>query len=346
MSVGSAQAAAAEWVLRHASREPWFRGAYFSGSTVGLPDDAELPVGSDVDVMVVRAEAEPAPKLGKFIYHSALLEVTYLPWPQLASVEEVLSSYHLASGLRVDTIIADPGGELRALQRQVARHFAELAWVRRRCESARAVIANWIGAIPRAAPWHDQVSAWLFGTGVTTHVLLVAALLNPTVRLRYLRARDVLVDYGYPDLYLDLLKLLGCAELTPQRVEHHLIALARTFDAAAAAFKTPYRFSSDITPAARPIAIDGSRALVRTGCHREAVFWIVATFARCHAILAADAPDVQRALAPAFDAILADLGIASPDDLIRRGEAVTQFLPKLWATTEAILAANPGIRRP
>jgi len=346
VTVGSARAAAAEWVRRHAGREPWFRGAYFSGSTVGLPEDAELPVGSDVDVMIVRAEAEPPPKLGKFMYRGALLEVTYLSWPRLASVEEVLRSYHLAAGLRVDTIIADPSGELRALQRQVARHFADPQWVRLRCAGARTGIENNLRAIDPAAPWRDQVTSWLFGTGVTTHVLLVAALRNPTVRLRYLRARDVLVDYGHADLYVELLYLLGCAEMTPQRVQHHVADLARTFDAAAAAFKTPYRFSSDITAAARPIAIDGSRELIRTGCHREAVFWIVATFGRCHTILAADAPDVQRALAPAFDAIVADLGITSSDDLLRRAEAVTQFLPRLWETTEAILAANPDISAP
>jgi hypothetical protein len=44
-----------------------------------------------------------------------------------------------------------------------------------------------------------------------------------------------------------------------------------------------------------------------------------------------------------FDAIVADLGITSTDDLIRRAEDVTQFLPRLWETTEAILSINPGI---
>lgn len=112
-------------------------------------------------------------------------------------------------------------------------------------------------------------------TSVTTHVLLVAALRNPTVRLRYLAARDVLADYGQVGLYPELLRLLGCAQLTRQRVQQHLRELTRTFDAAAAVAKTPFFFSSDITALARPIAID-------------------ATFARCHKILAADAePHLQ-----------------------------------------------------
>ncbi|CAM4352842.1 hypothetical protein L1N85_25445 [Paenibacillus alkaliterrae] len=344
MRVGSARTAAAEWIMQHASRETGFLGAYFSGSTIGLPDDAELPAASDIDVVIVTDQAEPPLKLGKFVYRGTLVEATYLSWNQLASIEEVLTSYHLAGSFRVDTIIADPTGQLRTLQLQVARHYTERVWVRRRCENARKRIENGLRAIDTSAPLHDQVMAWLFPTGVTTHLLLVAALRNPTVRLRYLAARDVLVEYGHAGLYPDLLKLLGCAHLTPERVEHHLAELTRTFDAAVAVVKTPFFFSTDITATARTIAIDGSYELIRSGCHSEAVFWIVATFARCHKILAADAPpDLQCALAPAFDAIIVDLGITSSDTLIRRAEDVIRFLPKLWETTEAILLANPGI---
>jgi len=244
----------------------------------------------------------------------------------------------------VDTIIADPTGQLRRLQTQVSRHFTERVWVHRRCENARQKIEDGLRAIDISAAWHEQVTAWLFPTSVTTHVLLVAALRNPTVRLRYLAARDVLRDYGHASRYPDLLTLLGCAQLSPERVAHHLGELARIFDAAAAAAKTPFFFSTDIAPAARPIAIDGSRELIHTGARREAAFWIVATFARCHKILAADAaPELQHAFAPAFDAIVADLGITSTDDLIRRADDVTQFLPRLWETTGAILFSNPGI---
>ena len=345
MRVGAAREAAVDWVMRHACPRDGFRGAYFSGSTVGMPAEAELLIGSDVDVVVVTSSADPSLKLGKFMHRGALLEVTYLPWRQIASAHEVLASYHLAGSFRVDTIIADPTGDLRGLQVQVSRHFAERVWVRRRCENARQKVDHGLRRIDTTAPWPDQVTAWLFPTGVTTHVLLVAALRNPTVRRRYLAAHDLLVEYALPGLYQDLLRLLGCAELTPQRVEHHLLALARTFDAAAAAAKTQFFFTSDITPQARRIAIDGSRDLIQTGHHREAVFWIVATFARCHTILAVDAPrDVRHALAPAFDDILSDLGIASSEDLVRRATLVIQFLPTVWAAAETILSTNPEIR--
>jgi hypothetical protein len=344
MRVGEARAAAVDWVLRHARLQDGFLGAYFSGSTVGLPTAAELPAASDIDVVVVIAQAEAPLKLGKFVYQGTLLEVTYMPWRQIGSVSDVLTTYYLAGSFRVDTIIADPTGELHGLQVQVSRLFAEREWVRRRCENARRKAEQGLQSIDPLAPWPEQVAAWLFSTSIATLLPLIAALRNPTVRLRYLAARHVLADYDHAGLYPELLRLLGCAELTPQRVEEHLAALAQTFDTAATAAKTPFFFSSDITPQARPIAIEGSRDLIRAGNHREAVFWIVATFARCHTILAVDAPrGVQRALAPVFDDILADLGIASTDDLRGRARAAGQFLPSVWATAEGILSANPAI---
>ncbi|MEG6590270.1 hypothetical protein [Paenibacillus barengoltzii] len=80
----------------------------------------------------------------------------------------------------------------------------------------------------------NQVLGWLFPTGVTTHVLLTAALRNPTIRLRYLRAREVLEAYGHREVYAELLQLLGCTQLTARRTEAHLKVLERTFDTAAA----------------------------------------------------------------------------------------------------------------
>jgi hypothetical protein len=342
--VGSARSAAARWVGEHTHQAGWFQGAFFSGSTAWLPEDTELPAGSDVDVMIVTTHDDPPPKLGKFRYQGTLIEVTYLSWRLLASAEQVLADYHLAGCFRAgtDPVIADPTGRLRSLHQRVARGFAEPAWVRRRCQQARSKILNGLEAIDPSAPWHDQVTTWLFATSVTTHVLLVAARRNPTVRLRYQAARQVLTDYGQAGHYPQLLRLLGCAQLTQRQVAQHLRGLARTFDAAAEVATTPFFFSTDITALARPVAIDASQRLVDGGDHREAVFWIVATFARCHKIMAADAPHLEHELAPAFQAMMADLGITSTEDLLRRAEQTTRFLPTLWETAETILSADSG----
>ncbi|MFD0022333.1 hypothetical protein [Streptomyces sp. NPDC058382] len=344
MRVGAARAAAVRWVSAHARTAPGYRGAYFSGSTVGRPDDAELAPSSDVDVMVVTEQDEPPAKPGKLRYEGVLLEISYVPWAELDDPAEVLSSYHLAGSFRRDTVIDDPTGRLRALHAAVSPRFAEPGWVHRRCLDALHRVEGRLAAFDTSLPFHEQVTAWMFPTGVTTHVLLVAALRNPTVRLRYAAAREVLTAYGRPELYPELLELLGCAGVSGQRVRHHVAELTRTFDATVPVARTPFFFSSDLTAQARPIAVDGSLELLDRGDHREAVFWIVATLARCHTVLAVDAPALHAARLPAFEAAVAELtGITGTADILARRDEVTRFLPRLRAAAEEILAAGAGV---
>jgi hypothetical protein len=113
--------------------------------------------------------------------------------------------------------------------------------------------------------------------------------------------------------------------------------LSRVFDATSRVIKTPFFFASDLSDEARAIAIDGSQALIDAGLHREAIFWLVATYARCQKVLHHDAPvEVQERFQPGFRALLSDLGIQSADDLMIRGAQVEAFLPRLWEMTETI----------
>ncbi|KRG13152.1 hypothetical protein [Lederbergia galactosidilytica] len=344
MKVQHARTNASEWVYTHARHVQGYSGAYFSGSIIGLSEQDDLAPSSDVDIVVI-TEDEPPFKLGKFIYKGTLLEVTYLTWKPLSTVEKVLSSYHLAGSFRVDTIIDDPTGRLRSLQKAVSQHFYQLEWVRRRCLNAREKVENGLRSINRNAAFHEQVTSWLFPTGVITHIILVAALENPTVRKRYLKTKEVLINYGYETLYEDLLDLVGCAHWHPQQVQLHLEALRQTFDKTVEVAKTPFFFSSDITEESRPIAISGSQSLIDSGHQREAVFWIIATFARCHTILAVDAPSLHHEYFPFFQAAVGDLGVFSTDDLLERAERARQFLPPVWTATEDILDKNPLIQR-
>jgi hypothetical protein len=345
MRVGDARAVASRWVAGHAAEVPGFAGAFLSGSAAWLPAEAELPATSDVDVLVATTAAPAPPKLGKLRSEGVLLDVGYLPADQLATPERVLASYYLAGSLRTDTVLADPTGRLRQVQAATARHFAERRWVRRRCQDAEARIVDGLGRLDRAQPLPAQVLAWLFPTGVTTHVLLTAGLRNPTVRLRYLAAGRLLADYGLAGFTEELLALLGAGDLPRERVERHLAAMTAVFDDAAAVARTPFPFASDISVATRPVAVEGGRELVAGGHHREAVFWIAATYARCLTILDSDAPAALRARhEPGFAALLGDLGAADPAALGRRASETLGFLPRLRRVAEAILAANPAIR--
>ncbi|WP_431032111.1 hypothetical protein ACQYWQ_01920 [Streptomyces sp. P6-2-1] len=351
MRVGTAREAARDWVARNGPGLPGFAGAYFSGSTVGLAADAVLSPYADVDLVVVLDTPLPPPKPGKFPHAGALLEVTYEPWAALASADTVLGDYHLAPPLaRTDTLIADPDGRLAALVAEVARGFARPEHVLRRCAQAAGRVRNGLAALPADAPLPQQVTAWLFPSGVTTHVLLVAALRNPTIRLRYPAVRDVLVPGPHEELYEDLLGALGCAHLDRARVAGHLAVLTETFDATSGVpVRTPFPYAADLRPDARPVAVDGSADLVARGLHREAVFWIVATLARCHTVLAADAPALQRGLLPGFREVLADLGLSGYADLRARGErTAAELLPRVEEAAAGIVRdgrAGPGALR-
>ncbi|MEZ4725686.1 MAG: hypothetical protein R3E79_00970 [Caldilineaceae bacterium] len=344
MLVNVAKAIARQWVMTEGSQLPGFCGAFYHGSTNWLAADAPLPPTSDLDIMVVLTDPDLPPKLGKFIYQDVMLEVSYLAGDQLQSPEAVLRQSHLAGSFQADGIIADPTGQLRQLQAVVAREYAKRQWVYARCAHARDKILHNLRGLNPADPFHDQVAAWLFAAGVTTHVLLVAGLRNPTVRQRYVAVRELLAEYDHLAFYAPLLDLLGCGQMSRAAVETHLAALTAAFDAAKTVIKTPFFFAADIRDIARPVSIDGSHDLIARGYHREAVFWMVATYSRCQKVFYQDAPPaMQETFTTGYRRLLADLGITSCADLQQRGEQIKDFLPQVWTVAEAILNANPAI---
>jgi hypothetical protein len=343
MHVSEAKAAARRWVASEGPGIPGFAGAFFHGSANWMSDDESFPNGSDLDVMLVLDGPPPVTKLGKFIYDGVLLEVSHLSREELGTAEQLLGQYNLAGSFQRPNIIADPAGFLTPLNEAVAREYARRRWVRARCEHARDKVLHSY-PIAEAAPFHDQVNAWLFPTGSTTHVLLVAGLRNPTVRRRYAATRDLLNEYGHAAFYETLIAQLDPATMTQARAAEHLSALGAAFDDAAAVIRSPFFFAADITAHARSIAIGGSAALITTGLHREALFWIAATYCRCMAVFAQDGtPEIQSSHEPGFHALLADLYVATPEALRRRKEGLVAFMPEVCAVAEAIMAANPAI---
>jgi hypothetical protein len=341
--VGEAKAAARRWVATEAAGMPGFAGAFFHGSINWLADADPFPDGSDLDVMLVLDGPLPPTKPGKFVYDGVLLEVSQLSRAQLGTAEGILGQSHLAGSFMGPSIIADSTGTLTPLQAAVAREYARRPWVRARCEHARDKALHGL-RVDETAPFHDQVNAWLFPTGIATHVLLVAGLRNPTVRRRYATARDLLREYGHEEFYETLLAQLDPAAMTQERAAEHLAALGAAFDDAAAIIRSPFFFAADISARARPIAIGGSRELIARGLHREALFWVVATYCRCMAVFAQDGtPDLRARHDPGFRRLLGDLGIVTLGDLRRRKDALVTFMPRVWAVAEAIMAANPAI---
>jgi hypothetical protein len=346
MLVKQAKDVARDWVAAQAQTLPGFHGAYFAGSINWLPDDATLSQTSDVDLMVVLADSSAPPKLGKTLFRDALLDVTYLASDPFQSAETMLGDFQKAPSFVTGDIVADPSGALTALQTSVSRDFTRRTWVEKRCDNARSHALRYTQLFSESVPLHDQVIPWLFSNAVMAEIPLVAGLKNPTVRRRYLHTRLLLAQYGHSDLYSTLLESLGCTDLSAARTRHHLTTLTPAFDEAKSIVTSPFPFAADISDAARPIAIDGSRELIDRGDHREAVFWIVATYSRCRKVLHDDGDgDVRHAFNDGYRALLADLGITSFDDVKKGIDKVKGLLPRISQAAEAIIAANPDIER-
>jgi hypothetical protein len=343
MIVEQARNIARRWVATDAHSLPGFRGALWHGSIITMPADDPLPASSDIDIVVVVDDPAAQPSLGKIVRDGVLLDVSFLGWDQARDPERLLADHSIAPTFRSPELLADPTGALAGVQAVVAREFPKRARVEQRCASAVARIERNIASLSEARPFHENVMAWLFAAGITTHVVLVAGLRNPTVRKRYLAARELLDEVGMPEVYPELLDLLGCRDWTRETATRHLDALAEAFDAAGAVIRTPVFFANDLSDASRPIAIGGSRELIEAGDHREAVFWIVATWARCMTVFHNDAPELERRFDAGFRATVADLGIASFDDLQRRAAALEAYLPRLSIVAAAITDATPGI---
>lgn len=345
MNARNAKRIANEWIDSAGARDQHFVGAVLHGSVNWMEDEAELAPSSDLDVLVIRDGDEDAAKPGKFIYRDLLLEVSYLPWEAISTPEAVLGNYQLAGSFQGAGLLADPTGRLAELQAAVSGEYARGEWVRRRSEHVRMRALQGFPLIAEDE-LHDQVTSWLFSTGALTHMVLVPALENPTVRKRYLAARSVLARYGFENEYLAMLDLLGARDLSPEQVGGYLDAMTEAFDAAKQVIRSPFFFAADISDVSRPVAIDGSRELIEAGDHREAIFWIVATYCRCLKVLTTDgAPGARLPFEDEFQAMLRDLGVAGYDDRVGQVQRSRDEIPRVWNIANAVMSDNPRVER-
>lgn len=339
MTVREARVIAREWAERYGSGFPGYCGAYLSGSFLQAAEDEVWPETSDIDIVIVINKEPPEIKPGKFLCGGVLLEVSLIRKEEYASLEHILSTHYLAYALHMDGILADPEGYLEPLHLEVKEQYAREIWVRRRCRSFIDHIQASIASFNTGAPFHEQVTGWLFPTGITTFPILAAALENCTVRKRYTAARTVLETYGLTDFYPPLTRLLTGDDFNALSLPDHLHELETTFDLAANTRgpSAHYPFRSDISFSSRPVALGGSRALIESAYPMEAVFWMAATFARCHAILSMDAPALHQERLPKFQAFMASLGITGTGAMVRRNEALLAFLPEVERIADAII---------
>ena len=343
MLVKQAKSIAEEWVEKESGNISNFFGAFFHGSINWLSESAVFPENSDVDIMVVIENDNPQ-KIGKFRYKNILLEVSYISREKLQSPSQVLKKYHLAGSFKYPSIILDPSGELTRVQEKVADKFNEKYWVYKRCEHVKNKINNRY-QFEEKNSFPEQVFSWVFPAGLTTHLLLTAGLKNPTVRRRFLAVKKLLKKYNYLDFYEELLGLLRVHRLNQEDVKKHLNKLAEVFDLAKEVKNPPVIYASDISDTARTISIGGSREMIKNDNYREAVFWIIVTYARCLKILNyADSNEEKNIADERLRDMLNDLGIKTSSDLKKARKKIKKILPEVWKMAEKIINKNPEIK--
>lgn len=322
---------ATDWLSANAAGMPGFAGAFLSGSVAWMQPDAPVRRGSDIDIFVVIEGSDLPSRSGKLCWKGAVLEINYLNLETISNVKAVLADYHLASAFRCDGLLADPTGKITVLRHEIGREFAKACWVRQRCSQARDRARERVLGFRGADALHDRVTTLFFGAGLCPHMILVADLANPTIRRRYIASGSVLKRYHRLDLHEQLLSTLGSLNWSRQMAQNHLADVAAGFDLACSVLRSPYKFASDMSLAARPVAIDGSLEMIQSGFHREAAFWLIAIMSRSRAVIAMDgSADQITCIDKVYWRLLHALGIENEQVMDMRADQAFADITACW----------------
>lgn len=356
LTAREASLAAEAWVRQEAVRTPGFVGALLVGSIRELSPTDPYPPGSDVDVWVIvegpvpDARRDPPSPLwpDKFAFRGAVLERGYFSWKSLRDPAAVLADPNLGPTLARAGLLSDPSGHLAGLTATVAAEYPRRSWARLRLEGAVAKVAEVCAEVERVMHLPtDELPPWravVFQHAVHLAACLpaVAALRRPTVRRSLVLAREVLEAHGRADLAEALLGALGSVALGRAEAERVLAELEPAYDRAAAVHRTRFGRDWNVSPAARPLAIEGIRELLETH-HREAMSHAHVIRGIAQEILENDAPEAERVrFREGYLALLSALDMADEAGMGRRFAALMALLPALREAAESMLPAEDG----
>jgi hypothetical protein len=301
-----------------------------------MDDLSILPRTSDIDIMLV-CEGSSAGKLGKRLEGGLLIELSSIDKSEFEPPEKISGNYFLAGSFRKPTWIFDHDGILDRATTITGRNFSDPYYVQQRIEHALRNSGTFLERSKTNLPLHEKVSCWLFARGVLAQVLLVAGLKNPTVRKRYLDARIFLEHHREEAFYEELLALSNFHLIGPGLAIKHLDNLEKIFDQVATLVNESHPFAADLTADAKPVAIGGSRELIAQGAHREAMFWITATFCRCMTVIFQQpASEETQVYKNNFQLLLHDLNLHDAEEFELSNEKYFAFVPRLRKLIQGI----------
>ncbi len=347
MKCAEAKRIAQEWVRREGPNVRGYQGAYFIGSINTRPDDSDLPTTSDVDLTFVLDDDDPQTVQTlhlDFDHDGLMLDRSVHSFEQFQDAQSVLGSPWLAAHFATNCVIDDPSGRLTSVHHYVAQHYAERAWVEKRCAQVAVDFQDYKEMMVGSRS--ESLYRWGFPLVAITlaQYILVAHLQNPTTRSALVVTQAILKDYGQSALHEEMLQTLGSATLERDQVEAHFDEFCAAFNYAIAIRHTRFDADGAVTEPARPATIDGTKALIENGSHREAMFPLLWNRALCQIAIDFDAPPQERERYTLdYEQLLQSLGLATLDDHIARAQLAQQTFDRIRVTAAAIMDRNPAI---
>jgi hypothetical protein len=349
-----AKEAAREWVAANRGDWPGLVAAHLVGGITSLPDDAPFPATKDVDLHLIVADDSPLLEQGPWggiiaaSSRGLAMEAGIKPVADYRSAAAVLANPEIAHHLLGDAVLFDPEGLLRRLLPDVRVDYARRHWVEARLSFERRGLAEAMAMLaPARAAMGASAEVNLLGytSSFATAALCVANLEPPRMGSRSIvRLGEMLADHGRGDLHEEVLAGTGLGNLTKPRAIRLLAETAEAFDLATALPPRPRPFAHKLHRHLRPHLVDGCRAMIEEGRHREGSGWLVAAHAAATDAVLADGPEAAKPLLAARrDALLRDLKLAP--DAARDAAAARLRLAyaEIFALADEIAAANPGV---
>ena len=348
MNMGAAKAIARQWLAETWEGKPGFLGAIYCGSTNWKADETEYVPPSDIDILIwIDSETRTLDRLYR---DGVILQPALLPYSRLSRTpEEILSDFRIASHFSVPSIIADPTGHLTLLHQAIAPVYAQRQWVCARCERVGTrldeILDTWLAPDLETDAFWMQVMDFYYAVFILSEIIPVADLRDPTVRKAFVLSGEILAKQGRLDLQEALFALLGCQHMGRADVEAHFAVYENAFDQASAFVHTPFFFSAEVSATARPVSVGGVRDLIDSGCHREAMFWLVFIYSIAVQVMQTDGPIAEQAAHLAqYRQQMADLGLRTKADISARVAQLKALVPTFRAVAEQMMNNHPAIQ--
>jgi hypothetical protein len=346
MDAREARAIAEQWVAELVDGSPGEAlGAFTYGSVNWMSDNDPVPPTSDLDLVVVVPEVEPARhRVFKRSYGGMAIEASYLPRARLLSAEAVLGDPFLGPNLACARVLSDREGILRGLQQAMIPEYGRRHWVRERWRALRDQALALIAAfeVSDSVVYLNGVAC--LAVRAMAQMALLADLRNPTVKKALVEVRDVLAANGLAGEHRELLCLLGYDSLDGETILKVAARCRTALEEACRWLRTPFIGDNCVSLCSLPALDVDAPACAANGTGREIFLWVETLYVHAMIALQNDAsPEILAAATKVYLADMAAIRSSMPAEARERLLACRPHLHRMLDVCGDILAHNVDV---